>query len=47
MKYLRDEKPAWKAAVQKAKLYKGTCKGIYQSPENSTYTNTIFTSGTI
>ncbi len=32
MKYLRDEELSWKAAVEKAKLPRGKCKGIYTAP---------------
>ncbi|MDP3182614.1 MAG: DUF169 domain-containing protein [Desulfobaccales bacterium] len=32
MKYLRDEELAWKATLEKAKLPKGRCKGIYVAP---------------
>lgn len=32
MKYLRDEKLAWEAPLNKAKLPLGKCKGIYVAP---------------
>jgi uncharacterized protein (DUF169 family) len=32
MKYLRDEKLAWQAPQEKAKLPKGSCCGIYTAP---------------
>ena len=32
MKYLRDEKLAWQAPLEKAKLPLGACRGIYMAP---------------
>jgi uncharacterized protein (DUF169 family) len=32
MKYLRDEKLAWQAPLEKAKLPLGSCRGIYMAP---------------